>query len=594
MVPAISKSELAAALSACRGAFWSVGLFSGVVNLLMLTGSIYMLQVYDRVIPSRSIPTLVGLTIALVFLFAMQGALDYLRQRILIRIGSNLDSQLSTRIYESTITLPMKAKMPGDGLQPIRDLDSVRGFLSGLGPTALFDLPWLPLYLAICFLLHPLYGYITLAGMAIMGILTYLTEIKTLKPSKEAAAYASTRSSMVEASRRNAEAILAMGMIGPLSKRWAQLNDNYLTSQEQASDVSGGLGSVSKIFRLFLQSAVLGLGAYLVINGQASSGVMIAASIITSRALAPIDLAIGQWKGFVAARQSWERLGKLLDAFPQKPEPMPLPPAHQMITLEGVAVSPPGGRALVQNISFGLRAGQGLGIIGPSASGKSTLVRALVGVWAPLRGVIRLDGAALEQWSADVRGAMIGYMPQDVELFEGTVAENIARFRDDLDASLVVNAAKAAGAHEMILKLPNGYDSKIGEAGASLSAGQRQRVALARALYGDPFLVVLDEPNSNLDAEGEAALNLAIKNIRDRGGIAVIVAHRPSALAALDVVMVLNNGVIQLFGPRDEVLRRTMAQVVPQTEQPANDTNETDQPQEGQRLIEHSDGEMSA
>jgi PrtD family type I secretion system ABC transporter len=561
------KSELAQALASCRGAFLSVGIFSGVINVLMLTGSIYMLQVYDRVLPSRSVPTLIGLTVLIIFLFALQGVLDFLRQRLLTRVGSTLDAELSTRIFNIVVTLPLKGRTGAEGLQPLRDFDTVRGFLSGVGPTALFDLPWLPLYLGLCFLLHPWLGLIALVGALILFGLAVMTEVTSRKPLHEAAGHAAARQLQAESSRRNAEAIKAMGMAAPLGRRWAAVNDKYLLAQERAADASGGLGALSKVLRFLLQSLVLGVGAWLAILDMATPGVIIAASILTSRALAPIETAIAHWKSFLAARQSWRRLSDLLAALPPDAEPMTLPAPKQSLAVESIVVGIPGSReVIVSNVSFALRAGDGLGVIGPSASGKSTLVRALVGVWPSARGAIRLDGATLEHWSPAALGTAIGYMPQAVELFDGTVAENIARFSDEADPAKVVAAAKAAGAHEMILRLPDGYDARTGEGAGSLSAGQRQRIALARALYGDPFVVVLDEPNSNLDAEGEAALTEAIKGVRTRGGIVVVVAHRPSALAALDQVLVMRNGTMQAFGPRDEVLRKTL---VPQAVPPA-------------------------
>jgi PrtD family type I secretion system ABC transporter len=560
------RSELAQALASCRGAFLSVGLFSGVINILMLTGSIYMLQVYDRVLPSRSVPTLVGLTVLIIFLFSLQGLLDFVRQRLLTRIGSTLDAELAARVFGIVVTLPLKGRAGAEGLQPLRDFDTVRGFLSGVGPTALFDLPWLPLYLGLCFLLHPWLGLIALIGAAILFVLAVLTEILSRKPIREAVTHASLRQAQAEASRRNAESIKAMGMAAPLTRRWAEVNDRYLIAQERAADASGGIGAISKVLRFFLQSLVLGVGAWLVILDKATPGVIIASSILTSRALAPIETTIAQWKTFLAARQSWRRLGELLALLPPEAEPMPLPAPRKSLAVEGIVVGIPSAReVIVSNVTFSLSAGEGLGIIGPSASGKSTLVRAIVGVWPVLRGAIRLDGATLDHWSPAALGAAVGYMPQSIELFDGTVAENIARFSEEADPAKVVAAARAAGAHDMILRLANGYDTRTGEGAGSLSAGQRQRLALARALYGDPFLVVLDEPNSNLDADGEAALTEAIKGVRARGGIVIVVAHRPSALAALDQVLVMRNGTVQALGPRDDVLRKTL---VPQTGQP--------------------------
>jgi ATP-binding cassette subfamily C protein len=515
------------------------------------------------------VPTLVGLTLLIIFLFGLQGMLDFVRQRLLTRIGSTLDAELSGRVFGVVVALPLKARAQVDGLQPLRDFDTVRSFLSGLGPTALFDLPWLPLYLGLCFLLHPWLGLTALAGAIVLAGLAMLTETLSRKPLQEAASHAAARHAQAEASRRNAEAIKAMGMAAPLAQRWTAANDKYLMAQERAADAAGGLGALSKVIRFLLQSIVLGIGAWLVILDSATPGVIIAASVLTSRALAPIEIAIAHWKGFLSARQSWRRLEELLAALPAEAEPMSLPAPKKSLTVEGVVVGTPGGRdVIVSNVSFTLSAGDGLGVIGPSASGKSTLVRALVGVWPVLRGAVRLDGATLDHWSAAALGASIGYMPQTIELFDGTVAENIARFSLDADPAKVVAAAQAAGAHEMILRLPNGYDTRTGEGAGALSAGQRQRIALARALYGDPFLVVLDEPNSNLDSDGEAALTEAIKSVRARNGIVIVVAHRPSALAALDQVLVMRGGTMQALGPRDEVLRKTLVQpqpaVVPQ------------------------------
>jgi ATP-binding cassette subfamily C protein len=441
----------------------------------------------------------------------------------------------------------------------LRDLDAVRSYLSGLGPVALFDLPWIPLYLAICFAFHPLIGFAALAGAIILIVLTLLTEILMRAPARAATEAAVARNGLAEASRRNAEALVAMGMAGHIAARWSEANRQYMRSQQEASDLGGGLGAISKVLRMMLQSGVLAVGAYLVIHQEASAGIIIAASILSARALAPVDLAIANWKGFVAARQSWQRLNRLLTMSPARLAPMQLQtPAHRL-TVEAVSASPPGvPKIVVQDITFELEAGQGLGIIGPSGSGKSSLVRLLVGVWQPMRGNVRLDGAALDQWASDALGRHIGYLPQDVELLAGTVAENIARFEPDPDNEAVIAAAKAVGVHDLIVRLPGGYDTQIGEQGSALSAGQAQRVALARAVYRDPFLVVLDEPNSNLDSEGEEALTRAILGVRERMGIVIVVAHRPSAIAGVDRLLMMNQGKAQAIGPKDEVLSKVL------------------------------------
>ncbi|SFL48900.1 type I secretion system permease/ATPase [Methylobacterium pseudosasicola] len=563
-------SELSAALRRSAAAFAGVAGISGLVNLLTLTGSFFMLEVYDRAIPSRSIPTLVGLCILALVLFVAQGALEALRARILARIGTALDADIGARVFYLSVRAPLYGVQSEEAGQPLRDLNQIRTFLSGTGPTALFDLPWLPAYVALCFLFHPLIGAVAIGGALLLGALTLLTDWTTLRPSRAASEHAAQRHALFEAARRNAEVVAAMGLHGALCRRWEAAHHDEIDAQQRTADIAGGFGAMSKACRMALQSGVLALGAWLVINGQASGGSIIAASILVARALAPVELAIANWKGFVAARQSWRRLSLALHHLPAATQPMALPAPRATLSVEAVSMMPPGTHLVaVYDASFRLTAGQALGIIGPSASGKSSLVRALVRVWTPLRGRVRLDGAALEQWSAEDLGPHIGYLPQETELFAGTVAENIARFQTDPKALAIVAAAKAAGVHEMILRLPEGYQTRLGDRGAGLSAGQRQRVGLARALYGDPFLVVLDEPNANLDSEGEVALTQAIRGIRARGGICVVVAHRPSALAAVDLVLLLADGRMQAFGTKEEVLRRISRPVdVARAEQP--------------------------
>lgn len=559
---ASAPSPVSDAIGRCRAAFLGVGLFSAAINVLALTGSIYMLQLYDRVLPSHSVPTLVGLTAIMVLLYAGFGIFDALRVRMLGRIGVRIERSLRAPVFASVILLPLRTKASGDGLQPVRDLDQIRAFLSGLGPTALFDLPWLPFYLALVYWLHPWLGLLGIGGALVLVTLTVLTEAHSRAPSREFAASGAMRQAFGEAVRRNAESVRALGMGGRLTQLWSGHNERLLTSQVNAADVVGTYGALSKVLRMVLQSAVLGLGAYLVIHGQTTAGVMIAASILVSRALAPIEIAIAHWRGFVGSRQSATRLSSQLALLPNDTNIMMLPKPSRRVAVEGLWVTAPGQQhAIVQNVSFTLSSGDGLGIIGPSASGKSTLARALVGAWLPQRGKVRLDGAALDQWPVEALGGHIGYLPQTIELFAGTVAQNIARFDPKAEAEAIISAARHAGVHDMILRLPDGYQTDIGEAGSALSAGQRQRVALARALYGDPFLVVLDEPNSNLDAEGDTALISSIASVRARNGVVVVIAHRPSALAGLDQLMVLGNGQVQAFGPKDEVLRKAVQPV---------------------------------
>ena len=544
----------------------SVGLFSGVINILALAGSFYMLQVYDRVLPSQSVPTLIGLSVLMFGLYAINGLLEFIRARIMSRVGTRIDKNLSPRVFAAVQILPLRTRGGGDGMQPLRDLDQVRNFMSGMGLTALFDLPWMPLYLLFVYILHPMLALIAVGGALLLLVLTIVTEYRSSAPLKAASHAGSQRLALAETARRNAESIHAMGMGQNIGKRYVTLNDEYLAYQLKASDAAGGIGNVTKVIRMLLQSSVLGLGAYLVIKNELSAGAIIAASITVSRSLAPIESAIAHWKSFVSARLSAKRLGDLLLAAGQANEDVvDLPAPQRQLQVETLVVAPPGQREpILKSVSFTLDRGDALGVIGPSGSGKSTLARALVGVWKPMNpaSAVRLDGASLDQWTPEKLGQHIGYMPQDVELFDGTVADNIARLNDEASSDTVVAAAKAAGSHDLIVRLSEGYQTRIGESGRSLSGGERQRVALARAMYGNPFLVVLDEPNASLDAAGDAALTEAIASVRRRGGIAIVIAHRPSALAAVNKVLVMANGQARAFGPKDEVLRN-MLQTVP-------------------------------
>jgi ATP-binding cassette subfamily C protein len=560
--PGVRRSELGDALRACRNAFIGVGAMSCMINLLYLTGSLFMLEVYDRVLPSRSVPTLIGLVVLAGGLYVAQGVLDLIRGRILVRVGTALDESLNARVFGTVVRMPLIMGGRSDGLQPLRDLDNVRAFLSSMGPGAFFDLPWLPFYLAICFAFHWLIGLTALVGAIILVTLTVVTEYMSRSPAREAMGLAARRNDLAASSRRNAEVLVAMGMSGRLTRRWSEANEKYLSGNQRASDVAGGLGAIAKVMRMTLQSAVLAVGAYLVIHQEATAGIIIAGSILSARALAPVDLTIAHWKSFVAARHSWHRLNRLLEQMPAQVVPTLLQDPSQRLSVESISIVPPGDqKVIVQDVSFTLEAGSGLGVIGPSGSGKSSLVRALVGVWLPVRGKVRLDGAALDQWSSDVLGRHIGYLPQDVELFGGTVAQNICRYDPDASSESIIAAAKEAGVHQMIIKMRDGYDTQIGEQGTNLSAGQAQRVALARALYGDPFLIVLDEPNSNLDTEGDEALTRAVRSARERGAIVVVVAHRPIGIEAVDQLLVLKDGRVQAFGPKETVLGQVLQRV---------------------------------
>jgi len=530
--------------------------FSAFLNALALTGPLFMLQIYDRVLPSGSVPTLVVLSLLAAALFAFFAVLDLLRRRVLVRLGVWLDAAISPKAYEAIVRAPLSPAQGRPKVEPLRDLDAVRSFVSGPGPGVLFDLPWVPLYLGVIYLFHPWLALLTLAGMAVLILVMVATELLTRGASERASVHAIARQQLTETSRRNAETLTALGMVSRYGARWSQANDRYMASQQRVSDVSGGLGSLSRSLRMALQSAVLALGAYLVITGEATAGLIIAASILAGRALAPFDLAIPNWKNWTAARQSWSNLSTLLETLPEQGESLPLRRPCNHVSLEAVSVIPPGAtRVVVRDASFTLDKGAGLGIVGPSASGKSTLARALVGVWTPVEGKVRLDGAALDQWPAEALGRHIGYLPQTIELLPGTVGQNICRFETDADPELVIRAAEAAGVHDLIVNLPDGYQTIVGPYGAGLSAGQQQRIALARALYCDPFLVVLDEPNSNLDAEGDAALTKAILGVRRRNGIVVVIAHHPSALAGVDTILVMLNGCIKGFGRKDQILK---------------------------------------
>ncbi len=557
----VTVSPVRDALVRARRAVWGVMAISAAINLLALTGSMYMLQIYDRVIPSRSVQTLIGLTIILVVFYVTYGLLDLIRTRIMSRVGLRFDRDLRDHVFSAAVRLPLLRPAGGDGVHPVRDLDQVRMFLGGNGPNALFDMPFMPVFFALVYLLHPWLGWLAIGGGLVLFGLTLLTEALSRQPTRAAASSGAVRQAFHDSSRRNAEAVSAMGMEKRLGQRFAEVNARHLTDVSKAARVGTGIGAITKVLRLLLQSLMLGLGAWLVIAGQASAGVMIAASILTSRALAPIEVAIANWRAFLSARQSLARLQKLLDALNDHPPAIDLPRPSSSIVVEALSVAPPGSkRPIIKNVSFSLSAGAGLGIIGPSGSGKSTLARALVGAWPALssRGSVRIDGAALDQYDPATLGDAIGFLPQDGELLEGTIAENIARFDPRASSQSIIAAAKLAGVHNVILELADGYDTQIGPNGSPLSGGQRQRVSLARALYGDPFLVVLDEPNSNLDLPGDMALADAIKSIRRRGGIVVLVAHRPSALAGLDQVLVMMGGQMQSFGPKDEIMRKVV------------------------------------
>lgn len=553
-----SDDPVALALRESARRMIGVAVFSGVINILMLSGSLYMLQVYDRVIPSRNIATLIGLSLIVLFAYLVQGYFDAMRARMLCRIATLFDGALQGSIHSALAALPLRGVRPVLMQQPLRDLDQVRGFMSGMGPTAFLDMPWIPLFLVALFLFHPAIGFTALLGTAAIIAMTLLTERISRGAAKAAMDMSAQRQVLADITQRNAEVIRALGMTDRLTARWSQANERYLQENIRATDVYANLGSGAKVLRYILQSGMLGIGAYLVVADRASGGIMIASSIMMGRALAPIEIALGSWKQLVAARQGLKRLRDICKATaPPAAPPVLLPRPSRELSVHDLTVTAPGSTtAIVSNISFSLKAGAGLALLGASASGKTSLSKALVGIWPAQHGVVRLDGAALDQWRNEDLGRHLGYLPQDVALFDGTVAENICRFDTQADSDSILKAARIAGVHDIILRLPEGYATRIGEGGMSLSAGQRQRIGLARAVFGDPFLLVLDEPNANLDADGENALTRAIVTLRQNKCIVIVISHRPSALGALDMMMVLYEGKAIAFGPSEEVFAR--------------------------------------
>lgn len=533
-------------------------LISGLINLLALTGSLYMMQIYDRALTSGSIPTLLVLSALAIGLYMFQGGFDVVRSQILVRVGARLDKKIAPLAHRVAIDMPRFGFSTSEALERGRDVDTVRGFLGSQGPAALFDLPWMPIYLAFIYFLHPLLGALTFAGAFVLTVLTIVSEIMTKRLHGSTRKAAVVRNTIADSNARNAEVIRAMGFAGRAVDRFNDANGEHLELQTKANDIGGTFAAISRVLRMLLQSALLGLGAYLTIKGELTAGAIIACSVAAARALAPVDQAIGNWKGFVAARTAYERLRETVIALAAVDPPMQLPAPKQSLVVDKITVAAPGtGQVVLSEIKFELLAGQAVGIIGPSAGGKTTMARALTGIWPVLRGNVRLDGADLSQWREDEIGKHIGYLPQDVGLMDATIEENICRFEPEPDYRKVITAAQAAGVHDMIVKMPEGYRTQLGPQGMALSAGQRQRVALARALYDNPFVVVMDEPNSNLDGEGEEALTQAIRGIKERGGIAIVIAHRPSALVAVDLVAIVQAGRLTAFGKKEEIMTPT-------------------------------------
>jgi PrtD family type I secretion system ABC transporter len=542
-------------LRASRGALLFAALFSAAINLLMMVPPLYMVQLYDRVLNSRSESTLVALTIITLGAFLAMGILEIVRSRILVRISARLDDALTPRVFE-TVFRNHVITVGGQRTQPLSDVAVVRSFVAGPGLFGFFDLPWAPIFLALLFLMHPLLGTISLVGGIILVLLAIATEWTSRKRLADATRHNVAASAFAETSLRNGDAMTAMGMLGAVQRRWMKRHRQALALQSNASDWAGILSNATKVVRIALQSLMLGAGALLAIEGKISPGLMIAASIIGSKSLAPIEAMIGNWSGLIAARQAWERLENLLRTAPDEPSRMTLPPPKGRLEVAGLVAAPPGASTpVLRGITFDLQPGEALGILGTSGSGKSTLARVITGVWPAAGGTVRIDGAELSQWPREALGPYIGYLPQDVDLFDGTVAENIARL-GEVDADAVVAAAQQAGIHELVLSLPQGYDTMIGESGNKLSGGQRQRVGIARALYRMPALCVFDEPNSNLDDAGEAQLIQVLLHLKKMRRTAIIIAHKPSILHHVDKILIMQAGQVAFLGPRAEAFAR--------------------------------------
>ena len=553
------REELIAARRESRSLYWTVGIFSFFANMLMLTGPLYMLQVYDRVLGSRSVETLVALSLLVAFLYGVMGILDYARGRIMARVGARFQSRLDRRVFDAMVRRSAVSR-DASAQTGLADLEAVQRLIASPVLMAAFDAPWTPLFLAGIMLFHPWLGMLAMAGGAVLILITLFNQLLSRKPVLEANVAAHRATLMSDEIRNEAEMIQSMGMRDAAFERWQAGRDTSLEKSVTASDVSGSFTAMTKTLRLFLQSAMLGLGAYLVLLNEITPGAMIAGSILLGRALAPIELAIGQWAAVQRALKGWNSLAELLEKVPPEFERTALPKPKAKLDVQSVTVVPPGDtRASLRTMTFKVEPGQAVGIIGPSGCGKSTLARALTGVWRPAGGTIRLDGASLEQYEPDVLGRHIGYLPQRVQLFDGTIAQNIARLSKDPDAEKVVSAAKKAAAHEMIINLPDGYDTRVTAGGGRLSGGQMQRIALARAMYDDPAILILDEPNSNLDNEGSVALNQAIRTLKEEGRSVLIMAHRPAAIQECDMLLVIESGARAAFGPKDKVMREMVS-----------------------------------
>ncbi len=543
-------------MSASKGAFLSIGLFSFFINLLMLTGPLFMLQIYDRVLASRSLPTLFVLFALVAGLFIFLGFLEFIRSRILTRIGANIFQRIHQRVFDAVMRLSLLTTGSNSSSKPLQDLNVFQQYIAGPGPSSMFDSPWVPVYIFVIFMFHWWLGILAIVAAVLLFIIALLNDLRARKPMAKANMATSMGNQFAEAGRRNAEVLTALGMLGAIRQRWQHNLLEALVHQTNARDRAGTLTSISKSLRLFLQSAMLAAGALLVIRQEITPGTMIASSIILGRALQPVEQAIAHWRGFVQARQAYQSLNELLTKIPAEKEKMPLPRPTGRLEVRGLYIATPKTKKMIlSNINFGLPAGKILGVVGQSGAGKSTLARALMGVWAPANGDVRIDDATFDQWDREILGQHLGYLSQGVELFGGKINENIARFQSGFDENDIIKAAELAGVDRLIKHL-GGYDADIGDMGSNLSAGQKQRIALARAMYKDPALVVLDEPNSNLDEIGDAALLSALLAMRDNGQTVVIITHRMNILNISDYILELHEGKQNDFGPRQEVVKR--------------------------------------
>jgi len=550
------REELIAARKESRSLYWFVAVFSFFTNLLMLTGPIYMLQVYDRVLGSRSEATLVALTVLVAFLYGTMGILDFTRGRVMARVGARFQDRLDRRVFEAALKMSSPQSPQNVAATAQRDLEGVQRLMTSPALMSVFDIPWTPVFLAGITIFHPYLGILAMSGGSVLILITVLNQFMTRRPMMKSSIASFRSDTISDQLRAESEMVQSLGMRGAAFQRWQSARSEALQETINSSDLAGTFSSTTKTLRLFLQSAMLGLGAYLVLQNELTPGAMIAGSILMGRALSPIEQAIGQWAVVQRGTKGWNNLVELLSQVPESPPRTPLPTPKAKLEIQALTVIPPGmQQATLKNVSFHILPGQAVGVIGPSGSGKTTLARAITGVWRPAGGKIRLDGASLDQYEPDVLGQHVGYLPQRVQLFDGTIAENIARLNPNADSEQIVIAAQKAAAHEMILKFPEGYDTRVSSQGGLLSGGQLQRIGLARALYGGPVILVLDEPNSNLDNQGSEALNQAIRSMKSEGKSVIIMAHRPAAIKECDTLLMLDNGIPMAFGPKDDVLK---------------------------------------